>query len=95
MEICYGKYIQKTNSKINKYSKENLTFRTFKPYNEHTIGILLNLTSMILNDYLTSLFMCRYHNLKTYPKHSQITLSQTVIPEHNTRNASKLHKYYK
>ena len=72
---------------------------TFKSYVEHSEPIFkdLNILDIFkINDYLTALFMFRYHHLNNLPdffKNYFVTNNQ--IHEHNTRNASKLHKCYK
>ena len=49
-----------------------------------------------INDYLTALFMFRYHHLNNVPDFFEnFFLTNNQIHKHNTRNSSKLHKCYK
>ena len=71
---------------------------TFKSYLEHTDSIfeylgILNLNK--LNDYLTSLFMFRYHHLNNLPEvFTNYYVRNSQVHKHNTRNSSKLQKSY-
>ena len=48
-----------------------------------------------INDFLTSLFMFRYHYLNNIPKYfTNYYVTNNKVYDHNTRNASKLHKSY-
>ena len=71
---------------------------TFKSYTEHSEPLFnkLNILSIKkINDFLTSLFMFRYHNLNNLPKYfTNYSVTNNKIHDHNTRNASKLHKSY-
>ena len=75
--------------------KKFVRLRTFKSYLEHSEPIFkdLNILDIFkINDYL----MFRYYhlnNLRDFFKNYFVTNNQ--IHEHNTRNASKLHKCYK
>ena len=79
--------------------KKIVRLMTFKSYLEHSEPIFkdLNILDIFkINDYLTALFMFRYYHLNNLPdffKNYFVTNNQ--IHEHNTRNASKLHKCYK
>ena len=61
--------------------------------------IFKNLNSLDIvkiNDYLTALFMFRYHHFNNLPDFFEnYFLTNNQIHEHNTRDASKLHKCYK
>ncbi len=59
---------------------------TLKSYSEHTETIFKHLEILKIfqvNDFLTSLFMFRYFNLKIYPKHLP-TISQLIMMFVNT-----------
>ena len=70
----------------------------FKSYSEHSEPLfneakILNIEK--INDFLTSLFMFRYHYLDNLPKYfTNYYVTNNKIHEHNTRNASKIHKPY-
>jgi hypothetical protein len=72
---------------------------TFNSYFEHTEAIFKELKILSiykLNQYLTSLFMFRYHNLKNLPEtFINYFIPNNEIHDHGTRNATKLHKTYK
>jgi hypothetical protein len=68
---------------------------------EHTEPIFkeLNILDIFkINDYLTAMFIFRYHHLKNLPEEfDNFFVSSNQIHQHNinTRNASKLYKQYK
>ncbi len=72
---------------------------TFKSYLEHTEPIFKELGILDIfkiNDYLTAMFMFRYHHHKNRPEvFENYFLTTNKIHQHNTRNASKPHKCYK
>ena len=79
--------------------KKIVRLMTFKSYLEHSEPIFkdLNILDIFkINDYLTALFMFRYHHLNNLPDFfKNYFLINNQIHEHNTRNAPKLHKCYK
>ena len=79
--------------------KKIVRLMTFNSYMEHSKPIFENLKILNIfkiNDYLTSLFMFRYHYIKNLPEvFINYFVSNDQIHKHNTRNASKLHKSYK
>ncbi len=71
----------------------------FKSYSDHSEPIFkdLNILNIFkINDYLTALFMFRYHHLNNLPEFfKDYFVTNNQIHHYNTRNASKLHKCYK
>ena len=69
---------------------------TFKSYLEHTEPILKELGILKIfqiNDSLTAMFMFRYYHLENLPEvFDNYFVTNNQIHQHNTRNASKLHK---
>jgi hypothetical protein len=79
--------------------KKIMHIMTFKSYSEHTETIFKHLEILNIfqvNDFLTSLFMFRYFNLKNLPEAftNYFTLNNDVH-QHNTRKKSQFHKSYK
>ena len=72
---------------------------TFNSYLEHSEPIfkdleILNISK--INNYLTSLFMYSNHYLNDLPEtFTNYFVKNNQIRQHNTRNASQLHKSYK
>ena len=70
----------------------------FKSYSEHAKLIFqkLNFLDIFkLNDYLTALLMFRYHDQNNLPENlANCFVISNQIHQHNTRNSSKLHKFY-
>ncbi len=97
--LTWGNTYKSRIQKIMNIQKKIVRLMTFKSYVEHSEPIFkdLNILDIFkINDYLTALFMFRYHHLNNLPdffKNYFVTNNQ--IHEHNTRNASKLHKCYK
>ena len=69
---------------------------TFKSYLEHTEPIFkeLNILNIFqINDSLPAMFMFRYYHLGNLPDVFENYFARNnQIHQHNTRNASKLHK---
>jgi hypothetical protein len=69
---------------------------TFKSYLDHTEKLFEDfyiLTLNKLNDYLTSLFMYRYHHLNNLPEFfKNYYITNNHVHQHNTRNSLKLHR---
>ena len=97
--LTWGNTYKSRIQKIMNIQKKIVRLMTFKSYLEHSEPIFkdLNILDIFkINDYLTALFMFRYYHLNNLPdffKNYFVTNNQ--IHEHNTRNASKLHKCYK
>ena len=85
--------------KIMNIQKKIVRLMTFKSYVEHAEMIFKELRILDIfkiNDYLTAIFMFRYHRLKNLPeKFSNYFVTVDQIHKHNTRNSSKLYKRYK
>ena len=71
----------------------------FNSYLEHSEPISRNLEILNIskiNNCLTSLFMFRYHHLNNLPEtFTNYFVTNNQIHQHNTRNASQVHKSYK
>ena len=71
---------------------------TFKSYLEHTEPMFKQLgifNIFQINDNLTAIFMFRYHHLQNLPEiFENYFFTNVQIHQHNTRNKSKLHKYF-
>ena len=69
---------------------------TFKSYLEHTEPIFKELGILNIfqiNDSLTAMFIFRYYYLENLPEtFENYFVTNNQIHQHNTRNASKLHK---
>ena len=91
----YKKRIQKS---IN-IKKKSVRLMTFKSYLEHSEPIFKELKILDIykiNDYLTSLFMFRYHHIKNLPEvFTNYFVINNQVHQHNTINATQLHKSYK
>jgi hypothetical protein len=72
---------------------------TFKSYLEHTQPIFKELGILDIfkiNEYLTAMFMFRYHHLKNLSEvFENYFVTNNQIHQCNTRNASKLYNCYK
>ena len=79
--------------------KKIVRLMAFKSYFDHSEPIFkdLNILNIFkINDYLTALFMFRYHHLNNLPEFfKDYFVTNNQIHQYNTRNASKLHKCYK
>ena len=97
--LTWGNTYKSRIQKIMNIQKKIVRLMTFKSYLEHSEPIFkdLNILDIFkINDYLTALFMFRYHHLNNLPDFfKNYFLINNQIHEHNTRNASKLHKCYK
>ena len=84
--------------KLMRIRKKIVRLITFKSYSEHTEMIFKNLGILNvyqINDYLTSIFMFRYFNLKNLPEtFANYFATNNEVHHHNTRNTSQLHKTY-
>ena len=72
---------------------------TSKSYLQHIEPIFKELKILDIykiDDYLTSLFMFRYHHIKNLPEvFTNYFVINNQVHQHNTRNATQLHKSYK
>ncbi len=98
--LIWGNTYKTRIQKIMNIQKKIVRMMTFKLYMEHTEPIFkeLNILDIFkINDYLTAMFMFRYHHLKNLPEEfdNLFFVSNNQIHQHNTRNASKLYKQYK
>ena len=96
--LIWGNTYNKQIQMLMNIKKKIVRLMTFNSYMEHTKPIFENLKILNIykvNDYLTSLFMFRYHYIKNLPEvFINYFVSNNQI-HHNTRKASKLHKSYK
>jgi hypothetical protein len=70
----------------------------FKSYMDHSEPIFLQLKILdiyIINDYLCSLFMCRFNYCQILPDFYNDYFKQNNELNYNTRNSTKLHVSYK
>ena len=68
-----------------------MTFKSYFDDSEPTFKDLNILNIFKINDYLTALFMFRYHHLNNLPEFfKDYFVSSNQIHQYNTRNASKL-----
>ena len=85
--------------KIMNIQQKIVRLMTFKSYMKHTEMVFKELGILDIfkiNDYLTGMFMFRYHRLKNLPEEfSNYFVSVDQIHNHNTRNSSKLYKRHK
>ena len=73
-----------------------MTFKSYFDHGEPIFKDLHILNIFKINDYLTALFMFRYHHLNNFPEFlKDYFLTNNQIHQYNTRNASKFHKCYK
>ena len=73
-----------------------MTFNSYLEHNEPILRDLEILNISKINNYLTSLFMFWYHHLNNLPEtFTNYFVINNQIHQHNTRNASQLHKPYK
>ena len=84
--------------KLTNIQKKIIRLMTFQSNFSHTENIFIDLQILNLsklNNYLTSLFMFRYHHLNNLPKFfTNCFISNNQIHQYNTRNSTKLHKSY-
>jgi hypothetical protein len=94
--LIWGNTYKKRLQKLINIQKKIIRLMMFKSYSEHSEPLfneakILNIEK--INDFLISLFMFRYHYLDNLPKYfTNYYVTNNEIHEHNTRNASKLHK---
>ena len=85
--------------KLMNIQKKIVRLMCFKSFSEHTEPIFKKLTILNIfqiNDFLTSLFMFRYFNLKNLPEiFTHYFKTNCDVHHHNTRKKSMLHKSYK
>ena len=79
--------------------QKKIRLMTFKSYLEHPEPMFTELgifNIFQINDNLTAIFMFRYHHLQNLPEiFENYFFTNDQIHQHNTRNKSKLHKYFK
>ena len=96
--LIWGNTYKKRLQKLMNIQKKIIRLMTFKSYTEHSEPLFnkLNILNIKkINDFLTSLFMFRYHYLNNLPKYfTNYYVTNNKVHDHNTRNASKLHKSY-
>jgi hypothetical protein len=96
-ENLYKKYKTRI-QKLTNIQKKIIRLMTFQSNFSHTEKIFIDLQILNLsklNNYLTSLFMFRYHHLNNLPKFfTNFFISNNQIHQYNTRNSTKLHKSY-
>jgi hypothetical protein len=94
--LIWGNTYKKRTQKLVNIQKKIFRLMTFNSYFDHTEPIFKELEILSiykLNQYLTSLFMLRYHNLKNLPEtFVNYFIANNEIHDHGTRNATKLHK---
>ena len=97
--LIWGNTYKTRIQKIMNIQKKIVRLMTFKSYLEHTEPIFKELGFLDIfkiNDYLTAMFMFRYHHLKNLPEvFENYFVTNNQIHQYNTRNASKLYKCYK
>ena len=97
--LIWGNTYKKRIQKLVNIQKKIMRLMTFKSYLEHSEPIFSNLKILNIykiNNYLTSLFMFRYHYIKNLPEvFANYFVANNQIHHHNIRNATKLHKSYK
>jgi hypothetical protein len=96
--LVWGNTYNSRIQKIMNIQKKIVRLMIFNSYLEHTKPIFKELGILNIfkiNDFLTSLFMFRYHNLNNLPEvFSNYFVTNSQIHQHNTRNSQKLHKCY-
>ena len=96
--LIWGNTYKKRLQKLMNIQKKIIRLMTFKSYTEHSEPLFnkLNILNIKkINDFLTSLFMFRFHYLNNLPKYfTDYYVTNNKVHDHNTRNASKLHKSY-
>ena len=97
--LIWGNTYKTRLQKIMNIQKKLMRLITFKSYSEHTESIFKKLEILNIyqvNDFLTSLFMFRYFNLKNLPEiFVNYFITNKEVHHHNTRKSSQLHKSYK
>ena len=94
--LIWGNTYKSRVQKLLNVQKKIIRLMTFKSYLEHTEPIFKELGFLNIfqiNDSLTAMFMFRYYHLKNLPEiFENYFVTNNQIHQHNTRNASKLHK---
>ena len=97
--LIWGNTYKTRIQKIMNIQKKIVRLITFKSYLEHTEPIFKELGILDIfkiNDYLTAMFMFRYHHLKNLPEvFENYFVTNNQIHQYNMRNVSKLYKCYK
>ena len=97
--LIWGNTYKTRLQKIMNIQKKLMRLITFKSYSEHTESIFKKLEILNIyqvNDFLTSLFMFRYFNLKNLPEiFVNYFITNKEVHHDNTRKSSQLHKSYK
>ena len=98
-QFSLGKYLHKANSEVTKHTKKIVRLMSFKSNFDHTNQIFQDLKILTLpkiNDYLTLLFMYRYHKAEHLSIiFNNLFVNNSDIHHYKTRNASNLHKKYR
>ena len=96
--LIWGNTNETRIQKILNVQKKIVRLMMFKSYSEHTKLIFQKLSFLDifkLNDYLTALFMFRYHDQNNLPDNLvNCFATSNQIHQHSTRNSSKRHKFY-
>ena len=94
--LIWGNTYKSRVQKLLNVQKKIIRLMTFKSYLEHTEPIFKELGFLNIfqiNDSLTAMFMFRYYHLKNLPEiFENYFVTNNQIHQHNTRNATKLHK---
>ena len=97
--LIWGNTYKTRVQKLLNIQKKIIKLMTFKSYLEHTEPMFTELgifNIFQINDNLTAIFMFRYHHLQNLPEiFENYFFTNDQIHQHNTRNKSKLHKYFK
>ena len=92
-------HTKNANSKTDEYPKKIVRLMTSKSYLQHIEPIFKELKILDIykiNDYLTSLFMFRYHHIKNLPEvFTNYFVINNQVDQHNTRNAKQLISHIK
>ena len=90
--LIWGNTYKKRIQTLVNIQKKSVRLMTFKSYLEHSEPIFSNLKILNvykINNYLTSLFMFRYHYTKNLPEvFANYFVANNQIHHHNTRNAT-------
>ena len=97
--LIWGNTYKTRVQKMLNEQKKIIRLMTFKSYLEHIEPMFKELgifNIFQINDNLTAIFMFRYHHLQNLPEiFENYVFTNDQIHQHNTRNKSKLHKYFK
>jgi hypothetical protein len=96
--LIWGSTYKTRIQKLMNIQKKIIRLMTFKSYSEHSETIFKNLKILNIyqvNDFLISLFMFRYFNLKNLPEiFMSYFKTNNEVHHYNTRKISQLHKSY-